>query len=603
MRDNHKNKIIHFCFLKSANIVLLAIIIVSLLLTGIVALILNAQGKFSNTQDLSLVVLVIVNVFLISLPLVLFVLCIILSAIFTLNLSKKNVSVNKLSRLESLPNINVLCLEKENVIVDGTLVIKKIVPLKTVATEQYINQWLSNMLRATNDAGAVFDTLNKQFDFELSAGLISVLHYSDELKYSGASFKGGKTIVLGNPEFVPIKNKIGILKRCEEDITKGCRILVVAEGKEQITDSGYHGELEAIALVVLKDHIRDDAFETFKWFKDNGIDIKVISSDDALVTSVNAAEAGIEGSDKYISLLGIENIDNLVFGYSVFGDASPAQKEEIISVIKRNQQVMMVGGNSGDVPAMKASNFAVATINNDADSLKSADAVLEGPSLNSLTTLINNSKTFMNNLRKALSLTITKTVFTFVTVLFFVLFNSSLKQCLFVFNHLLLWDLIINGVAVFLLMRDKNTKNVNSVLRSAVPAAILQIAGALTMFVIYALQSNQLLSTGVYSMDNVAAMCVLMFNILGMVSLYNVCVPLNRHRRIAFIAGSALNVFAVGIVILLSYLSNNVEIPYLSMNWPAYFLTAVIAILYSAIYLFIARLISIIKGDNLKNEN
>lgn len=603
MRDNHKNKIIHFCFLKSANIVLLAILIVSLLLTGIVALILNAQGKFSNTQDLSLVFLVIVNVFLVSLPLVLFILCIILSAIFTLNLSKKNVSVNKLSRLESLPDINILCLEKENAIVDGTLAIKKVVPLKTVATEQYINQWLSNMLRATNDTGVVFNTLNKQFDFELSAGLISVLHYSDEFKYSGASFKGGKTIVLGDPEFVPIKNKIGIIKRCEEDITKGCHILVVAEGKEQITDGGYHGELEAIALVVLKDHVRDDAFETFKWFKDNGIDIKVISSDNALVTSVNAAEAGIENSDKYISLLGIENIDNLVSEYSVFGDASPAQKEAIVSVIKRNQQVMMVGGNSGDVLAMKASNFAVATINNDTNSLKSADAILEGSSLNSLPALINDSKTFMNNLRKVLSLTITKTVFTFITVLFFILFNSSLKQCLFVFNHLLLWDLIINGVAAFLLMRDKNAKNVNSVLRSAVPAAILQIAGALTMFVIYALQSNQLLSTGVYSMDNVAAMCVLMFNILGMMSLYNVCVPLNRHRRIAFIAGSVLNVFAVGIVVLLSYLSNNVEIPYLSMNWPAYFLTAVVAILYSAIYLFIARLISIIKGDNLKYEN
>ena len=88
-------------------------------------------------------------------------------------------------------NIDVLCLEKESAIVDGSLVIKKVIPLKNVATEQYINQWLSNMLRATNDSGTIYDTLNKQFDLELTAGISSVLRYSDGIKYSGASFKGG----------------------------------------------------------------------------------------------------------------------------------------------------------------------------------------------------------------------------------------------------------------------------------------------------------------------------------------------------------------------------------------------------------------------------
>lgn len=598
---SRKKVSIHFSFLKSINRVLLVSLIVSVLLCGIIALIINGQNKF---QDAPLAILVIVDALLVSLPIVLFILCIISSALFHADLSKKNIAINKLNNFESLLDIDVLCLEKENVIVDGALTIKKVIPLQTVATEQYLDQWLSNMLRATNDKGTVFDALNKKYDFELSAGVTSVLPYNDEIKYSGASFKGGKTIVLGNPEIVPTKNKVGILKRCEEDINKGCRILVVAEGKQPISNDGYHDELDAIALIILKDHIREGASETFKWFKDNEIGIKVITNDNPLVTSVIALEAGIEGADKYISLEGIDNdeLDNLVSQYTVFGYATSEQKEMIVNSLKKDQIVMMVGGNGGDILAMKASNFAVATIDADEEFQNTADIVLESNSIESLKTAINSSKPFINNLQKILSLALVKTILAFVVVLFFVIFNNNLKQCLFVFNHFLLWDLITNGVAAFLLTLDKNNKRVTPFIKIAIPAAILQVVGVLSIFLLYALQNNNLFSIGLYSIDNIAVVCVLIITIFGMVGLYNICYPLNRHRRIAVIVGAALNVLAVAIIMLISYLGV-VESPYIEMGAPAYFIAAIIAVLYSALYLFISRIISTFKGDYLEDEN
>lgn len=600
MCETRKNKLLHFSFLKSINTVILISFAMSLILTGIIVLIFNAQNKLDSEG-----ILVVVNVFVVSLPLVLFILCVVVSAIFSVSLYKKKVVVNKLNNLESLQNIGVLCLERESAIVDGSLVIKKVIPLKTVATEQYIAQWLSNMLRATNDKGHIFDALNKEYDLELTAGVLSVLHYNDEIKYNGASFKGGKTIVLGNPEFIPVKNKTGILKRCEEDINKGCHILVLAEGKEQISDSGYPGELEAIALIVLKDHIREGAFETFKWFKDNNVDIKVISSDNALVTSVNAAEAGIDGADKYISLQGIEHerIEDAVSQYTVFGDATPEQKAAVITALKKDQQVMMI---VNDASAMKASNFTVATIDN--DSQKNADIVLNDSSLELLPSAINFSKVFMNNLEKMLSLSLVKIPLVFITTLLFVLFNNNLKQCLFVFNHLLLWDVITNGVALLLLVFDKNNKKesntfFNNALSGAIPTAILQIVGVLTAFLLFALQNNQLLSIGLYSIDGVAVICVLIITVFGITSLYNICAPLNRHRKIAVIVGVALNVLAAASIMLIAYLSGSIKSPYLEMSGPAYFIAGIIAVLYSAIYLFISRVIGVFKGDNLENEN
>ena len=602
MCGTRKNKLLHFSFLKSINTVILISFALSLILTGIVVLIFNAQNKLDSEG-----ILVVINVFIVSLPLVLFILCVAVSAIFSVSLYKKKVVVNKLSNLESLQNIGVLCLERESAIIDGSLVIKKVIPLKTVATEQYIAQWLSNMLRATNDNGSVFDTLNKEYDLELTAGVLSVLHYNDEIKYNGASFKGGKTIVLGNPEFIPVKNKIGILKRCEEDINKGCHILVLAEGKEQIGDSGYPSELEAIALIILKDHIREGAFETFKWFKDNGADIKVISSDNALVASVNAAEAGVDGADKYISLQGIEveRMEDIVSQYTVFGDVSSEQKEAIITALKKNQQVMMIGS---EVSAMKASNFAVTTIDSDVNSQKDADIVLNGSSLEPLPLAINSSKVFMNNLEKMLSLSLVKVALVFITVLFFALFNNNLRQLLFVLNHLLLWDMITNGVTLLLLAFDKNNKKGNNAffknaLSNAVPITILQVVGVLTVFLLYALQNNQALSIGLYSIDSVAVICVLIISIFGIASLYNICAPLNRHRKIAVIVVIALNVLAVATIMLIAYLSSGIKSPYLEMSGPAYFIAGIIAVLYSSIYLFVSRVIGVFKGDNSENEN
>ena len=58
----------------------------------------------------------------------------------------------------------------------------------------------------------------------------------------------------------------------------------------------------AIALIVIEDRIRKDAGDTIKWFKNNGVQVKVISGDHAATVSKIAARVGVENADKYISL-------------------------------------------------------------------------------------------------------------------------------------------------------------------------------------------------------------------------------------------------------------------------------------------------------------
>ena len=301
---DNKNKKLHFTFLKPFNILLLVTGAIGLLLVATIIILLAVQNSLSNGIEL------IIEAAIILLPIALFILGIVASYLFSKSLSDNNISLNKLTRAESLLKIDVLCLEKTGVITDGELEIKKVIPLSTVATEQYLAQWISNYLRAIDDNSHISNALKQRYDFELSAGVAETLPFDEKLGYSGVSFKGGKTIVVGDPQYVNIKNKIGIAKRCEEYINNGYQLLAICEGKELVNEDGYSGELEAIALIILKDHLRNGTFDTFKWFKNNGTTVKVISSDDALATSVVATESGVGGADKYISLeaMGAEEI-------------------------------------------------------------------------------------------------------------------------------------------------------------------------------------------------------------------------------------------------------------------------------------------------------
>lgn len=614
----YKNKTIHFKFLKPINILLIVITSFAVLITGAIALIFLVQNRFSEIDN-SILVNILINAFAIVLPIVLFILCIISSIDFTGELAKKNIYVNNLSRFELLSKINILCLEKTNVITDGSLEIKKVVPLHVGATEQYLGQWVSNLLRATNNEGPIFETLKQKYGFELSAGIVSALSYNENIKYSGATFKGGKTIVLGDPQFVPIKNRIGIIKRCEEYINNGCKVLVVGEGKEQISEAGYPSELDAIALIVLKDHIRDDAFETFKWFKDNGTSIKVVSSDNPLSVSVLAAEAGIENANRYISLEGMNNeeIMRIINEYTVFGNANKEQKEFLISAYKLDKQVTaMIGNDDNDISAMKKANFSIAVNNSNDEVKKAADLVLANNSLKSLPETIDESDLYINNLSKVVSLSIAKSLFVIVALVAYVFISLSSKDTFialpFMFNHFILWDLLINGVASFFLLNKKNREKmqdtfINNVFKKALPILLLQLFGVATVFILFMMQEDQLINLGIDSIEAVIAMNVIIITAFSGVALYDICAPLNKYRKIVVISTLSFAALALFIGGLVTYLSKKtgliLQIPFLAMSGPTYLATAIVIVVLASIYLFISQIIRILKGDVIEDED
>ena len=536
-------------------------------------------------------------------------------AMGVIGLSKKKAQVQDFYSVEMLARVDTLCVDKTGTITDGNLVVKKVIPLSAKYTDAMIAQNIANVIRATNDKNATAKALLKEFDLEITAGVVIALPFSSENKYSGASFKGGKTFIIGAPEFMPIKNKAGVIKRCEEYTKDGYRVIVLGEGKDVIKDNKYTGELEPIALIVIKDHIREDALETFAWFKENGVDIKVISGDSARTVSAIAAEAGITNADKYISLEGMSNeqVKEIATQYTVFGRVTPEQKEVLVIALKEAKHtVAMTGDGVNDILALKRSDCSIAMASG-ADAAKNiSHIILIDSNFSRLPAVVDEGRRVVNNLQRTASLFVTKTFFIFMITLVFTIATIVNKEIHYPFitNHLYLWEIFTTGFAAFALAMEKNSERIHghflsNVFKKASPAAVVLVSSVLLIFLFYLLQEKGLANFGIYNRGCAIAMSVITFSVLGIVCLYRVCSPLDKYRAVVLACSAVVNAVALILSAIFTYKLGHVEqrmlrIPFNDMSGPAYLTMAIIIIVYAALYLYIYRLIEIKKGEHVK---
>ena len=90
----------------------------------------------------------------------------------------------------------------------------------------------------------------------------------------------------------------------EEEITTftkdGDRVLLFAKYAGTDLKHGLTGEVIPLGFVVLANPIRENAKQTFEYFNNQGVAIKVISGDNPGTVSEVALQAGIPGAENYV---------------------------------------------------------------------------------------------------------------------------------------------------------------------------------------------------------------------------------------------------------------------------------------------------------------
>lgn len=119
-----------------------------------------------------------------------------------------------------------------------------------------------------------------------------------------------------------------------------------------------------MALLPVANRIRPEAPETFRYFAEQGVAVKVISGDNPVAVSEVARQAGIEGAERYVDAATLdtdEKVAEAVRTCTVFGRVTPAQKRKFVKALQADgHTVAMTGDGVNDVLALKDADCGIA---------------------------------------------------------------------------------------------------------------------------------------------------------------------------------------------------------------------------------------------------
>ena len=463
-------------------------------------------------------------------------------AVGVIRLSKNNTLVRDLYSLEMLARVDVLCLDKTGTITDGRMKVNDSVILNTVG-EYTLNDIMGSMLAALDDNNQTSIALYNHFGHSDALSPVTKIPFSSKRKLSAVTFSEVGTFVMGAPEFVlkPLPTKVERIVK--QYATMGLRVIVLAHSATPIIGDKLPAILKPIAIISIADNIREDAIDTIKWFKDNDVQVKVISGDNPITVSEVAKRAGIENADKFISLEGLneKEVENVANKYTVFGRVTPEQKAILVRSIKsESHTVAMTGDGVNDILALKEADCAISVASGSEAARNVSHLVLMDNNFGNMPKVVGEGRRVINNIKNSASLYLMKTLFTAILALLCIIMGVSY---LFIPSNMLLLEVFVIGIPSFFLSLQPNNARVEG--KFITHVMIRSISGAVVMIMcVMAMYLTCTLAGGDFA-GYQTAMCMLALILSGLVMLYRVCQPLNAFRLVLYLLMVTLSVIAL----------------------------------------------------------
>ena len=463
-------------------------------------------------------------------PAGMFLLITISLSVGVVKLGRKKTLVKDIYSIEMLSRSNVLCLDKTGTITDGTMNVKDVI-YTSKKRKTTVDKIVSNILGSQRSHNATSTALLKKFGAKSDMKLEQNLEFSSQRKFSATTFKNGKTYYLGAPTFVKAHLNAENQKLLNEAMENGYRVIALTETNLPFNEDEGAKDGETLALFVLEDHIRENAIETIRWFKENEVEIKIISGDDPLTVSKIAHRVGVENYDKYISLEGmsLEDVEKIAADFTVFGRVSPEQKYVIVKTLKKNGKVVaMTGDGVNDTLALKEADCSIAMADGSEVARNISNLVLLDSNFTSLPSVVKEGRQVVNNVQNASVLFLMKTLFTLVmctlTIMMIVPYPCVPRQ-------LFLLELFVIGIPSFILTFQPNTDLIKGdfipqVLKKSIPLAFTLFASVFTVIIMNSEYFN-LLSATEYD-----TLITLVFTFTGFLNLVWLCFPPTKLKAI-----------------------------------------------------------------------
>jgi len=379
-------------------------------------------------------------------------------AVGVINLGRRKTLVHELFCIETLARVDTLCLDKTGTITEGKMQVDDVISLSDMPVETI----MGNIVGALQDDNATFSALKDYFKLRRDYHVFSTIPFSSERKYSGVCFKNQGTYVMGAFEFLFEENAYPeVREQIEERTNEGIRVIVLSHSNSCAEGNSIPPDLQPCALICISDILRDNAYETLRYFSEQGVELFVISGDHPGTVSHIAAKAGLPGAEQYIdakSLHSTEEIEKAVKHYRVFGRVTPSQKKAIIKALQsEGRTVAMTGDGVNDVPALKQADCSIAMAAGSDAAKSCANMVLLDSDFGSMPYAVKEGRRVINNIQSSASLFLVKTIFSFILTIIMLCVQIPYP---FEPIHLTIFNICCVGIPTFILSMEPNFERV-----------------------------------------------------------------------------------------------------------------------------------------------
>lgn len=464
-----------------------------------------------------------------------------------MRLAKRRTLVQEMRCIETLARVDVLCVDKTGTITEPEMNVRELVLLcPDRFTEDDTEQILADYLVGASNENETLAALARRFTKAARQGVSGRLNFSSTAKFAGAELADGTAFLVGAPEKLVAPNSPH-RQAIEHYSAEGYRVLLLAmyDGDVATAPQGLMSEPFPIALILLTNKIRDAAPETFRFFAEQGVSVRVISGDNPTTVARIAADAGIPDAERCIdaSTLKTERqIRRAAAEYIVFGRVTPDVKRRLIRALRaEGHTVAMTGDGVNDVLALKDADCAIAMASGSDIACHISQLVLLDSDFSALTAVVTEGRRVINNIERSASLFLVKNIFSVTVTLLALIFTLTYPITP---SQLSLFNVMFIGIPSFVLALEPNHERVRgsfltNVILNSLPAGLTNlIAIAVLMF----FGDN----FGVPS-DELSTLATLVIAFVGLLMLFKISQPLNRLRRalliamtVGFVGGSLL---------------------------------------------------------------
>ena len=349
---------------------------------------------------------------------------------------KDNVLVKKLVGIETAGSLNILFTDKTGTLTTGKLSVDRVITegetfksVKTMTKSQKLLESLVLTAKLNTECilsngeiigGNSTDTAIFDFFKDLRIPKCAVVFkspFKSELKYSSVTMDDGRIFIKGAPE--------AILRRCvatvsedgvraadltnvrreyAEAVSRGERVIAVAQGIDGNTD-----RLVFVALIVLKDKLREGVREAVSKVMKAGVQVVMVTGDNKDTAVSIAQECGlyrknaghIALTSDELAALSDEELIELLPMLRVVARALPTDKTRLVNIsAKCNLVVGMTGDGINDAPSLKVADVGFAMGSGTEIAKSAGDIVILDDSFKAISNTILYGRTIFKSIRK-----------------------------------------------------------------------------------------------------------------------------------------------------------------------------------------------------------